>query len=148
MYYYYFAIEFLSSLHILETQPLIMCINVQVKCLLLSHVWLCNPMSLPGSSVHGILQAKILKWLAIPFSRGSSRPRHWIQFSCIAGRFFTVWATGKPLNNDAGIYKNHIATFMLNGTTLKQLYPWNQEPDRIQWYTSKPSHIRKAILTN
>ena len=55
----------------------------------------CDPMdcSLPGCSVHGILQAKILKWVAIPFSRGSSQPRDWIQVSCIAGRFFTVWAT-------------------------------------------------------
>ena len=150
MYYDYFAIKFLSSLHILEIQPLIMCIKVKVKCLLLSHVWLGKPMncSLPGSSVHGILQAKILKWLAIPFSRGSSRPRDWTQFSCIAGRFFTAWDTRKPLSNDAGIYKNYIANFMLNGTTSKQLYPWNQEQDRIQWYNSKPSHFRKATLTN
>ena len=54
-----------------------------------------NPMdcSLPGSSVHGILQAKILEWLAISFSRGSSRPRDRTQVSCIVGRHFTVWAT-------------------------------------------------------
>ena len=49
----------------------------------------CSP---PGSSVHGILQA-ILKWAAIPFSRGSSWPRNHTQVSCIVGRFFTVWAT-------------------------------------------------------
>ena len=55
---------------------------------------LCDPMdcSLPGSSVHGILQARILKWIAIPFSRGSSRPRDWIHVSWMAGRFFTIWA--------------------------------------------------------
>ena len=52
----------------------------------------CSP---PGSSVHGILQARILEWIAIPFSRGSSQPRDWTQVSCITGRFFTVWATGK-----------------------------------------------------
>ena len=40
-----------------------------------------------------ILQARILKWAAIPFSRGSSYPRDQTQVSCIAGRFFTVWAT-------------------------------------------------------
>ena len=55
---------------------------------------LCNPIgcSPPGSSVHGILQARVLEWVAIPFSRGSSWPRDWTQVSCIAGKFFTVWA--------------------------------------------------------
>ena len=47
--------------------------------------------SLPGSSVHGILQARILEWVAIPFSRGSSQPRDQTQVSCIVGRFFTIW---------------------------------------------------------
>ena len=56
---------------------------------------LCNPVdcSPPGSSVHGILQARILEWVAISFSRGSSRPRDWTQVSCIAGSRFNLWAT-------------------------------------------------------
>ena len=56
---------------------------------------LCNPMdcSLPGSSIHGILQARILEWVAIPFSRGSSGPQDRTQISLIAGGFFTIWAT-------------------------------------------------------
>ena len=56
---------------------------------------LCNPMdcSPPDFSVHGILQARILEWVAIPFSRESSRLRDRSQVSCIAGRFFTIWAT-------------------------------------------------------
>ena len=56
---------------------------------------LCDPMdcSPPGSSVRGILQAKTLEWVVIPFSRGSSWPRDWTQVSCIAGRFFISWAT-------------------------------------------------------
>ena len=56
---------------------------------------LCNLVdsSLLGSSVHGILQTRILEWVAIPFSRGSSQPRDWTQVSCIAGWFFTIWAT-------------------------------------------------------
>ena len=56
---------------------------------------LCDPMdcSLPGSSVHGILQGRILEWIAISFSRGSSQSRDRTQVSCIAGRFFTIWAT-------------------------------------------------------
>ena len=55
---------------------------------------LCDPMecSTPGFSVHGILQAGILEWVAIPFSRGSSWPRDQTQVSCVAGRFFTVLA--------------------------------------------------------
>ena len=58
---------------------------------------LCDPTncSPSGSSIHGILQARILEWIAIPFSRGSSWPRDRSQVSCIAGRFFTIWATGK-----------------------------------------------------
>ena len=48
--------------------------------------------SLAGSSVHGILQVRILEWAAISFSRGSSHPRDWTQVSCIAGKFFANWA--------------------------------------------------------
>ena len=51
---------------------------------------LCNPMDY---RIHGSLQARILEWVAFPFSRGSSQPRDWTQVSCIAGRFFTSWAT-------------------------------------------------------
>ena len=50
----------------------------------------CSP---PGSSVHGILQAKVLEWVAISFSRGSSQPRDQTLVFCIAGRSFTIWAT-------------------------------------------------------
>ena len=51
--------------------------------------------SLPGSSVHAIFQARILEWVAIPFSRGFSWPRDQTWVSCIAGRLFTVWTTRK-----------------------------------------------------
>ena len=56
---------------------------------------LCNPMdcSPPGSSVHGIFQARVLEWGAIAFSRGSSQPRDQTQVSCIIGSCFTLWAT-------------------------------------------------------
>ena len=55
---------------------------------------LCDPTdcSPPGSSVHGILQARILEWVAIPFSGGSSHRRAQTPVSCTAGEFFTVWA--------------------------------------------------------
>ena len=60
-----------------------------------SYPTLCNPMdcSPPGSSVHGIFQARVLEWGAISFSRRSSHPRDWTRVSHISGRRFTVWAT-------------------------------------------------------
>ena len=48
-------------------------------------------------TVHEVLQARILEWVAFPFSRGSSQPRDWTQVSHIAGRFFTSWATREVL---------------------------------------------------
>ena len=56
---------------------------------------LCNPMdcSLPGFSIHGIFQARILEWVAFPFFREYSQPRDWTQVSHIAGRRFNLWAT-------------------------------------------------------
>ena len=55
----------------------------------------CEPTdcSLPGSSVHGILQARTVERVAFPFFRASSQPRDWTQVSRIPGRFFTSWAT-------------------------------------------------------
>ena len=63
---------------------------------------------LPGFSVHGILQTRILEWVAVPFSRGSSQPRDWTQVSRIAGRFFTIWATREALIrcNSRGLFWN------------------------------------------
>ena len=57
---------------------------------------LCRPMdcSPPGSSIHGILQARVLEWVAIPSSRGSFQLRAQTQVSCIAGSFFTIWVPG------------------------------------------------------
>ena len=70
------------------------CCSVAQLCLTV-----CDPMdySLPRSSIHGILQARVLEWVAISFSRGSSRPRDWTWVSRIAGRRFTFWATKEVL---------------------------------------------------
>ena len=62
-------------------------------------------------SMELILQTRILKWVAIPFSRGSSQPRDWTQVSCIAGRFFAFWATRETLK-----------ILMLNVTLLDLAY--------------------------
>ena len=67
---------------------------------------LCNRMDcrLPGSSVHGILQQRILEWVTIPFSRGSSQTRDKTQVFCIAGRFFIIWATRVTLLHTLGMW--------------------------------------------
>ena len=58
---------------------------------------LCDPMdySLPGSSIHGIFQARMLEWVAMPSSRGTSQPRDQTHISCIAGRFLTTEPPGQ-----------------------------------------------------
>ena len=72
----------------------------RVACVLLpSCVRLCDPMdcSPPGFSIHGVSLARILEWVAISSSRGSSRPRDQTHVSCIAGEFFTHRATWETL---------------------------------------------------
>ena len=63
----------------------------------------CGPL---GSSIHGILQARILEWVAISFSRGSPRPRDQTQVSRIAGRCFNLWATREAQSQKKGMPKN------------------------------------------
>ena len=77
-------------------------LTVCAKSLQLCLTLLCNPIdcSPPGSSVHRLLQARILEWVAMPSSRGSSQPRDQTYVSCsscIAGRFFTAEPPGKPI---------------------------------------------------
>ena len=85
------------------------CVLVTQSCLTL-----CDPMdrSPPIFCVCGILQARILEWIAIPFSRNSSQRRDWTLVSCIAGRFFTIWATGK---NE--IYSGCLGLVIFRGTS-------------------------------
>ena len=98
------------------TTPCIRFLGCSCRCLAAQMFpTLCRPMdcSPPGSSVHGILQARILEWLAIPLSRGSSQTRDRSQVSCIAGRFSTVWATRNP-----SIMITIILNFSLYGVNL------------------------------
>ena len=82
-------------------------IKVKVK----SRPTLCDPLdcSLPDFSVHGILQARILEWVAISLSRGSSRPRDRTQVSRIGGRHFNLWATREA---QIFLYGKEIHTFV------------------------------------
>ena len=71
---------------------------------------LCDPMdcSPPGSSVHGVLQARTLEWIAMPSSRGSSQLRYQTCISCIAGKFFADESSGKPRERQcATLIKQH-----------------------------------------
>ena len=64
-----------------------------------SEVALCDPMdcSPPGSSLHGIFQLRLLQWVAIPFSRGSSRPREQTHISCLGRRTLYHWASWETM---------------------------------------------------
>ena len=77
-----------------NTHLLAVCVLIIQSCLTV-----CNPMdwSPPGSYVHGILQTKIMVWVAISSSRGSSQPKDWTSICHIVGRLFTVWATREAL---------------------------------------------------
>ena len=90
------------------------------------------------SSVHGILQARILEWVAISSSRGSSQPRDQTQVSCIAGRFFTIWA-----NREALVYWSvlvNIWSFIQN-SELTCYQGWRGWMD---WWVGWVEKIRKS----
>ena len=72
------------------------CCLLAKSCLIFCNPMDCSPLD---SSVHGISQARILKWVAISFFRGSSRHRNWTRVSCTAGGFFfTNWTTREALH--------------------------------------------------
>ena len=77
---------------------------------------LCDPMDCSQASLSmEILQARILKWVDVPFSRESSKPRDQTQVSHIAGRFFTIWATREaPCSSQQVKYKWCHVTALLN----------------------------------
>ena len=82
-----------TSIYYLSSYPCGDGVVVAQLCRILCDLMGCSP---PGSSVHGILQAGILEWVAIPFSRGSSWPRDWPWVSCLTGGFFTPEHQGSP----------------------------------------------------
>ena len=91
---------------------------------------LCNPMdcSLPRSSIHGIFQARVLEWVAVSFSRGSSWPRDWTWVFHIAGRRFTIWATREV--NKAWLLGSAVVLLPLRGRFLR-LPP--HYPSLVRW---------------
>ena len=80
-------------------------------------------LSPPVSSVHGIFQARILEWVSMPSSRGSSQPRDSTQVSCIAGRFFSAEPPGKPPHT---VCESESRSVMSDSLRPHGLYsPWN-----------------------
>ena len=86
----------------------ICCYLVAKLCPIVCNPVDCNP---PGFSIHGISQARILEWIAIPFSRGSFWPRgqtHVSYFSCIADGFFITEPLGSPINLAKGLHNKPV----------------------------------------
>ena len=99
----------------------------------LSHVWFFvtlwtvahqDPLSM------GILQARILEWVAISFSRGSSQPRDWAQISRIAGGFFTIWATREALIHCAWLFRTQLLRHNHESSSIP---PYSLFPYSIHW---------------
>ena len=82
------------------------CLKVSESEVTQSCPTLCYPMdcSLPGSSVHGIFQARVLEWVAISFSRGSSWPRDWTRVPCIQGEDYTMVLSWRSVFQRYGIW--------------------------------------------
>ena len=95
-----------------------MCAPLLQSCLSLCNPKDCSP---PGSSVHGILQARILEQVAMPSSRGSSRSRDQTWISCTAGRFFTTEPPRKPACcRVSSVQLSHVQLFVTPWTAACQ----------------------------
>ena len=114
---------------------------------------LCNPIDY---TVHGILQARILGWVAVPFSRNSSQPRDWSQVFRIEGRFFTSWTTrGSPrilewvaytLSNGSSQPRNWMRVSCLQANSLPAELPGKSQQVRqenLKVYFRKGGETRK-----
>ena len=123
-----------------------------------SRVRLYNPMdcSPPGSTIHGILQGRILEWVAMPSSRGSSRPRDWTLVSCIADRFFTAKRLGKLLRSFSVWNAWFEVAFQPKLSTLHEvmcvrvfsalsLHCWTRRPWR-EWQGGTESMLRAVLV--
>ena len=97
-------------------------VKVARSCLTLCDPVDCSP---PSSSVHGILQARILEWVAISFSLLQIQPRDWTQVLHIAGVFFTIWATREA--------QNQLSVQSLSHVRLFALLRYNLPMDRGAW---------------
>ena len=108
----------------------------------------CHPMyySPLGSSVHGMFQARILEWIAISFSRGSSQPRNQTQVSCIAGKFFIDWAMREKYMHPILMYIHYQLNFQLRPLDNNAMYKLNCRFNYflpLRWEHGQQSHVNK-----
>ena len=131
--------------------------EVGQSCLTVCDPVHCSP---PGSSIHGVLQARILEWVAVSFSRGSSQPRNRTYVYCIAGRHFNLWAIreawlrgklGLILMGRAMFSKSLIQFLLMDGAVFPPCYlTWGQtlvEIMKITLTSFRRSHAGTAILS-
>ena len=103
----------------------------------------CSP---PGSSVRGILQARILGWVAISFSRGSSWPRDWTRVFCIAGRFCPVWAPREALYGTTFLVKAPFFFLRLSSLYLAPQIYSNRSRSESSWRERLLDRVANGIL--
>ena len=100
-------------------------LTCEVKCVLVAQLCptLCNPKgcSVPGSSIRGILQVRILEWVPIPFSKGSFQPKDRTHVSQISGRFSTIWATREAHLNEKWKWSRSVVS---DSSRPHGLTPW------------------------
>ena len=133
-----------------------MCIHAKLlqSCTILCNLMDCSP---PGSSVHGILQARILEWVAIPFSRGSSQPRDRTCIFCIVGRFFTAEPSVRVLVTQSCLTLGDPMDCSLPGSSVYGIVPGILQARILEWVaisssrgSSQPrdrTHISYVSLT-
>ena len=116
----------------------------QVKVLVAqSCLTLCNPTdySQPGSSVHGILHARILEWVAIPFSRGSSKSRDQTWVFCITSRFFTI---GEPPGSSNPLQYSCLGNPVERGAWQATVHGVTKESDMALWLNNN-SKVTQSV---
>ena len=129
-----------GSLHWQELQ------NPKVKVKLLSRVWLfATPWTyLLGSSVHGIFQARVLEWVAMSFSRGSSWLRDWTQVSCIVGRRLPSEPPGSQ-QNPKGISIPHFPP-VVEEPLAKSPFTWSVMCGKGSLWLNISSHVSLTYI--
>ena len=134
--------------------------HVCIRSVLQSCPALCNPMdcSRPGSSVHGILQTRVLEWVVISFSRGSSPPRDRVRLSCIADRLFTNWTSREYIPRVLHKMKNISSrsvfsfspfhgSFWLKVHTFGKEIKWSSSLLGLNWASRPQQALRRKLFT-
>ena len=114
---------------------------------------LCDSMdcSLPGSSIHGIYQSRVLEWVAIFFSRGSSQARNWTRVSRIIGRCFTIWTTREvrrniPEHNKSYIWKPQSKHYP-QWWKVESIFPKVRKNTRVPTFTITIQIVLEVLAT-